>query len=402
MTHIRYMYRYQLYTRGILLRPWRSESRVACRMPAPPALPACHLCGRQFGTSSLGIHLKACKERWEREHGRPAPEPSAPIPVGAKAGGKEWAKFNATAMETFETETMEACPHCLRTFLPDRLQVHLRTCGKGNFANPAPRPKLGGARGGGVAAGECAGSGATDEAGDDQVNGVVGSTASLLQEMRAAKARVKQLSGGGSEGSGDDGSGGGRCTKHATTPTEQKRDVPSPSKTGMAKSVSGHATGEESEPRVVPKRVDFAPPPQSATPVAAHSLPLSAPPTGVELSSPSLGATRSQAPAQQQARPTEAPTRAEEAGRSSELRMWIEAVVSSALRCGASRAGGDPLPSAGADTAMPPFLRGLSRSELAAQLAEANLTGLLETLWAGSQSLCAVDTTTAPVASPDA
>ena len=30
---------------------------------APPQLPSCHLCGRQFGTTSLGIHLKACKRR---------------------------------------------------------------------------------------------------------------------------------------------------------------------------------------------------------------------------------------------------------------------------------------------------------------------------------------------------
>ena len=111
----------------------------------PPALPHCHLCGRQFGTSSLQIHLKACKEKWERDHpGKTAPEPAAPIPINAKAGGKEWAAFNATAQETFESETMEACPHCNRTFLPDRLPIHLRTCGKGNFANPVPRPRPGG------------------------------------------------------------------------------------------------------------------------------------------------------------------------------------------------------------------------------------------------------------------
>ena len=108
---------------------------------APPSLPSCHLCGRQFGTASLAIHLKACTEKWEREHpGKRAPPPVTAIPVGAPVGSKEWAAFNTTAQEAFEENTMESCPYCQRTFLPDRLAVHLRTCGKGNFANPKPRP----------------------------------------------------------------------------------------------------------------------------------------------------------------------------------------------------------------------------------------------------------------------
>ena len=124
------------------MRPKSASARKPNDSPgAPPQLPACHLCGRQFGTSSLAIHLKACRERWAREHpGKTPPEPGAPIPVGAPAGSKEWKAFNASAIEKYESETLEPCPHCARTFLPDRLVVHLRTCGKGNFANPTPRP----------------------------------------------------------------------------------------------------------------------------------------------------------------------------------------------------------------------------------------------------------------------
>ena len=106
----------------------------------PPQLPACYLCGRQFGTSSLAIHLKACKERWEREHGRPAPEPSAEMPTDAPVGSKAWAAFNTAAIAKFNAETLQPCPHCQRTFLPDRLAVHLRTCGRGHFAEPKARP----------------------------------------------------------------------------------------------------------------------------------------------------------------------------------------------------------------------------------------------------------------------
>ena len=40
-----------------------------------PQLPFCYLCGRQFGSSSLPIHMRACKAKWERERGALPPEP---------------------------------------------------------------------------------------------------------------------------------------------------------------------------------------------------------------------------------------------------------------------------------------------------------------------------------------
>ena len=101
----------------------------------PPPLPFCHLCNRQFGTSSLPIHVKACTERWEREHGRPAPQPAVDMPSNAKPGSREWREFNEAAQAKFNSDTLQPCPHCGRTFLPDRLQVHLRSCGQGHFAN---------------------------------------------------------------------------------------------------------------------------------------------------------------------------------------------------------------------------------------------------------------------------
>ena len=89
----------------------------------------CHLCGKQFGSASLEIHQRTCRLRFEREHGRAAPE--------APAGGD-----NEAATHLFESEVMEACPHCARTFLPGRLEVHLRSC-KGPAtprSSPAPSP----------------------------------------------------------------------------------------------------------------------------------------------------------------------------------------------------------------------------------------------------------------------
>ena len=123
--------------------PASAPSPSARMKGAPPRLPNCHLCGRQFGTTSLGIHLKACKERWEREHGRPAPEPDTPMPIGARAGSREWEAFNEAATQKFNDETLLPCPHCGRTFLKDRLAVHLRSCGRGHFAEPKVRQQCG-------------------------------------------------------------------------------------------------------------------------------------------------------------------------------------------------------------------------------------------------------------------
>lgn len=101
----------------------------------PRAL-VCHICGREFGTKSLSIHIKACAKKWEdteaqkppRER-RPVPQaPELPVdvPVGATQGDLD--RRNAAAMTAFEEQAMMQCEHCGRTFLAERLPVHQRSC----------------------------------------------------------------------------------------------------------------------------------------------------------------------------------------------------------------------------------------------------------------------------------
>ena len=59
-----------------------------------------------------------------------------------KGGQQGMGAFNMDAEKTYEAN-LEPCPFCNRTFLPDRLPIHLRTCGKGNFKNPVMRPRPG-------------------------------------------------------------------------------------------------------------------------------------------------------------------------------------------------------------------------------------------------------------------
>ena len=107
-------------------------------------LPVCHLCGREFGTASLQIHLKACAQKYEREKGKPAPP--APEMLNHLTNGDrpisqaDWDAYNEIAYEQSKAE-MEPCPLCGRTFAAkDRLAVHMRSC-QGPTAKDAERAK---------------------------------------------------------------------------------------------------------------------------------------------------------------------------------------------------------------------------------------------------------------------
>ena len=56
-------------------------------------------------------------------------------------------QYNEDAFENFNTKALEACHNCGRTFLPDSLKIHLRSCDKKYV-------KLATADGGGTAGGE--------------------------------------------------------------------------------------------------------------------------------------------------------------------------------------------------------------------------------------------------------
>jgi hypothetical protein len=105
---------------------------MARGMGAKKQLPVCHLCGREFGTHSIQIHIKACAVKYEREKGKPAP-PAPNMLNEVTAGDRpisavDWEKYNEQANATAEGN-MERCPDCGRTFASkERLSVHFRSC----------------------------------------------------------------------------------------------------------------------------------------------------------------------------------------------------------------------------------------------------------------------------------
>lgn len=142
-----------------------------------PKFIICYLCGRQFGTASIGIHRPQCYLKrlivWERgdpairglkplsprEHEKvmKARTANAEAAGGIAAGGgyscagriggggfgrqaasSDVALYNQLQMEAFNDTALSPCPNCGRTFLPDRLLVHLRSCKPGKTAKPIP------------------------------------------------------------------------------------------------------------------------------------------------------------------------------------------------------------------------------------------------------------------------
>jgi zinc-finger of a C2HC-type len=50
------------------------------KMVSRPKALTCYICGREFGTSSLEIHLKSCKKKWELEEEKKPKKDRRPVP----------------------------------------------------------------------------------------------------------------------------------------------------------------------------------------------------------------------------------------------------------------------------------------------------------------------------------
>ncbi|CAG9766422.1 unnamed protein product [Ceutorhynchus assimilis] len=93
----------------------------------------CYICGREFGTASLALHEPKCLQKWERENA------SLPTTQRRKPPVKPQGDFTQTEWNQLAWESSQAnlvpCKNCSRTFYPDRLEVHQRSC-KTTPSNP--------------------------------------------------------------------------------------------------------------------------------------------------------------------------------------------------------------------------------------------------------------------------
>jgi len=103
----------------------------------------CPLCGREYGTASLQIHMKSCRQKFELQQQdlpknmrRSADKIIAAYEqnqammnaFASGSGGYNIDAMNDQAFDTYNKEALVPCSNCGRTFLPDRLIVHQRSC----------------------------------------------------------------------------------------------------------------------------------------------------------------------------------------------------------------------------------------------------------------------------------
>ena len=126
--------------------PRNSPKKNSPQKRAPGQRPRgliCPLCGREYGTASLQIHMKSCRQKFELQQ-QDLPKnlrKSADKIIAAyeknqammnmQMGGSGTYNFdelNNQAFDTYNKEALVPCSNCGRTFLPDRLIVHQRSC----------------------------------------------------------------------------------------------------------------------------------------------------------------------------------------------------------------------------------------------------------------------------------
>jgi zinc-finger of a C2HC-type len=115
--------------------PQQSSNKVISR----PRMLMCPLCGREFGSLSLEIHMKTCKKKYELEQAKyPKNQRKSADSIiekfmknqeALKSGGNyNIESANNDAYQIWSSDALVPCENCGRTFLPDRLVVHKRSC----------------------------------------------------------------------------------------------------------------------------------------------------------------------------------------------------------------------------------------------------------------------------------
>uniref|UniRef100_V9L5Q3 Zinc finger protein 474-like protein n=1 Tax=Callorhinchus milii TaxID=7868 RepID=V9L5Q3_CALMI len=113
--------------------PQSSSNYSSPRIARRPTTIICYICGREFGTTSISIHEPQCLKKWHIENDklpkhlqRPEPKKVAVMSVTG-TGSYDPEALNEAAWQSSLAQLIP-CDNCGRTFLPDRLIVHQRSC----------------------------------------------------------------------------------------------------------------------------------------------------------------------------------------------------------------------------------------------------------------------------------
>lgn len=96
----------------------------------------CYICGREYFSKSISIHLEKCKEKWiytesqkPKAERRPLPEEPKKFNEMIITGGQgNRDEYNDEAFKEYNEKALVPCDGCGRTFLPDSLIKHQKGC----------------------------------------------------------------------------------------------------------------------------------------------------------------------------------------------------------------------------------------------------------------------------------
>jgi len=105
----------------------------------------CYICGKEYESASIEMHLKTCKNNWEDEEEKKPVDERRPLPRPPKKfdemeikglSSKDIHALNREALKRFYEESLVPCPNCKRTFFPHRLAAHSKSCKPGKTTAP--------------------------------------------------------------------------------------------------------------------------------------------------------------------------------------------------------------------------------------------------------------------------
>ncbi|CAD8047216.1 unnamed protein product [Paramecium primaurelia] len=102
----------------------------------------CYICGREYGTKSLEIHLKTCQEKFLMEEAKKPKNQRRPLPQPPKAiggsGNYDTESYNDQAFHAYKEQSLEKCAYCGRTFNRESYPIHLKMCKADKPFKPLP------------------------------------------------------------------------------------------------------------------------------------------------------------------------------------------------------------------------------------------------------------------------
>ncbi|XP_055337358.1 zinc finger protein 474-like [Paramacrobiotus metropolitanus] len=104
-----------------------------------PRMIVCYICGREYGSLSIDIHIPKCLEKWRNENNKlpkkeRRPEPRPPqksLPLAGQSDRQAIQEFNEAAYQAAKDANLVQCEICGRRFLPKSLAHHQKACRPG-------------------------------------------------------------------------------------------------------------------------------------------------------------------------------------------------------------------------------------------------------------------------------